>query len=534
MPYYNNWNDLNLMFGPKLPQELETLGIAFIAAPNLRPDSAIGALSAVRYARENYDHRETGLTIYQEGEAGKTLDLSFAIPAIAAFSNPQSLGLFNSTLSMVMDGSDYSFPVLDSAVKVAGVNISMAGTWCPLIQPGVVWRYPYTVTTSGIEPSGSWLRTAFDTSKDHVLILVYAVPEYAYGPTSSGGLTFPPSPSVYKQMRETVVVVDPNKLGYEGDIDILTKVTVNGTVKFTGSYTGVESSTYLKGIDKLTKRIGLLSSLAPDDEVTIEYLSYNQFYIYSGFRDASGNWWPFDANPEYGHVIGDDQSQTLRLSSDALLKQVTLYAIPTAAIEVSYTPNTDPYSSSLGSLALTCKRAIDYGETHFVRHIISSEPTELIDARDGNTVINTWGYATFGRNYYDEQNTTGGDIFNTTVPSMIPLGRFVLGAPAAEGSVSVADIRQRGGGVPLDFPMVAVDSQESGLDKLRGFLELGIWESKAIKEGGVVEIQIDKSLLKTDENDTDPTKFLATEIEEIVKKNISPGIDFEIKYVENL
>jgi hypothetical protein len=32
--------------------------------------------------------------------------------------------------------------------------------------------------------------------------------------------------------------------------------------------------------------------------------------------------------------------------------------------------------------------------------------------------------------------------------------------------------------------MTAVETQQDGLDKLRGFFDLGIWEGKAIKEGG--------------------------------------------------
>jgi hypothetical protein len=416
------------------------------------------------------------------------------------------------------------------------MRITPADTWYPIVQPGIVWRSNYVLATSGIEPSGSWIRQAIpDDGVDHNLILIYAIPETLYTSTTSGNLnlSFPPSQAKYKTMKEIGTAISPHKIAYEGSIDVLQSIKVNGVVRFSGSFTAIESDTYIRKLDKTVKQIDVKIPLSPDDLIELQYLSYGDFYVYSGFKDRYGSWWPFDANPEYGHIIGDDQDSVYRLSSDALLKQVTLYAIPSAIIEYSFQENSST-SSTIGTLKLTAYRAIDYGETHYVRHIISSEPVELIDSRDEGTVINTWGHAIFGRNFYDEKSQFGGDIFNLVVPSMIPLGRFVLGAPAAVNSVAVADIRERGGGVPLDFPMVAVDSQEDGLDKLRGFLDLGIWEGKAIKEGGVVEILIDRTILKTDPDDTDPNTFLASEIQEIVRNNVPPGIDFVIRYVENL
>lgn len=526
---------MNFFFGPKLPIEFEHIGLAFIAAPTLRPDTSIGSLSAVRYAQQNYDHVEV-TNIFQEGVSLAKLDVMYFSPQSSGLSGTLN-GLVSTQGRVTLEDNSWGPTILNSAIKVAGMRVTQAETWYPIIKSGVVWRPGYVLAASGIEPSGSWLKRALDPNsnitEDKKLILVYSIPEVLYNITSSGSLSFPSSGAKYISLTENVLPINPHVIGYDGDIHILKSIKVNDNIIFQGTYTGVEVSSSISFLDRDAKQIGLRSALAPDDQVIITYLSYNDFYIYSGFRDYLGNWWPFDANPEYGHVIGNEETAILDLSSDALLRQVTLYAIPSAAIEYKYTENPDG-SPTLGTLELTAHRAINYGETHFVRHLISSEPIEFIDSRSDGTIINTWGHAVFGRNFYDEETSYGGDVFNLKVPSMIPLGRFVMGAPASLNSVSMADIRQRGGGVPEDFPMVAVESQENGLDKLRGFYDLGIWEGKAVKEGGVVIVKINQSLLKTDPEDTDPTTFLASEIYDIVKSNVPPGVLFEIQYVENV
>jgi hypothetical protein len=125
-------------------------------------------------------------------------------------------------------------------------------------------------------------------------------------------------------------------------------------------------------------------------------------------------------------------------------------------------------------------------------------------------------------NHYDEGVYFPDDVFDPNRPSSMPLGRIVLAAPVASNSVSIADIRQRGGGVPEEFPMSAVNAEEDGLDRLRMHWDMGIWEGKAIKEGGVIEIRIDPSVLDT---------FTTAEIERRVQSEIPPGVDYEIKYV---
>jgi hypothetical protein len=522
-------NELNLMFGPKMPQELESVGLAFIAAPTLSPDSAIAALSAERYAKENYSHLAQNI-MFREGEAGKQLKLDIEIPPISGFTNPTGLGSYSISTSVDLSSTDWMMETLNTAIRVAGMHISKAGTWCPIVKPGTVYR-PYKIVRSR-EPEDSWLLSVLNgDEEDAEVLLVYSVPEYRYGiENTTTSIKFPPNSARFKTVREVGFSNGPHKIGYSGDLYQLLEVKINGVVQFSGTYTGVEEDTYLRGIDFTVKLIDVSKALGPEDLIELKYLSYADYHVYTGYRDASGTWFPFDANPEFGHIIGDPTTRLYRNSAEVLLEQITLYALPTAAIKLIYTSESS--STYVGHLKLRFYRASAYGETHFVRHIVSSETTEEISARDGGTVINTWGYALFGRNFYDEQNVDGGDIFDSKIPSMLPLGRFVLAAPASVRSVSVADIRQRGGGVPLDFPMIGVETQENGLDKLRSFLDMGIWEGKAIKEGGVIEIEIDRSLLKTDEDDPDPNTFLSSEIYELVKKQVPPGIDFEIRFIE--
>lgn len=541
-------NELNIMFGPRIPDDLDAVGLAFVAAPEMRPDFAVASLSAQRYVQNNFDHLEEDIALLsevlfipQETIEGKTLTVGVGKAPITGLTNPNAYGddaWLSSQISLSEE--NWRFQIPHEAIEVLGINISKANSWRPIIKPGVVWR-PYILQVGATEPGSaiSWIRRAIPEPSDgqpQYIILIYAVPEHRYGTeVTTLNLPFPPNPARFKVLKEIGQATAPNKISYDGIIHSITEITINGTSRFSGTYTGVEDDDYIKAIDFSLKTIDVSRELLPDDIIEITYNSYADFYNYSGFRSYNASsliqtWYPFDANPEYGHVIGNDTDENIVNSSIALLNKVTLYAIPSAIMVPTFVEDTvDP--DRIGTLTLTFHRGVDFNETHFVRHMVSpGDITEKIITRSGGAVANTWGFATLGLNYYDEQVILGGDRFSNRFPYMIPLGRFVLGAPAAVESVSNADIRIRGGGVPSEYPDIAVDSTSGGIDTLKGFLDLGIWEGKAIKDGGVVEIKIDPSKLTTDENNTDPTKFLASEIEEIVKGMVPPGIDYEIVY----
>ena len=272
-------NQLNLIFGPKLPEELETVGLAFIAAPSMRPDSAIGTLSAVRYAKENYDHIEDSLPIFTDGIPNTSIQVRFESSVLASAFSSVATGGTNLVDNQFLNSSSWTIKTLNTAIKVIGLHVSQADTWYPIVHPGCVWRFPYTLSASGIEPSGSWLRKAIpNDGQDHKLILIYACPEHTYNQTTSAlGLAFPPNQAKYVQMKEIATVIEPHKVSYNGKIDVLTQIKVNGTVKFSGSVDEYVSDNYLRGIDRTLKELTIKPALAPTDRVELTYYSYNDY-----------------------------------------------------------------------------------------------------------------------------------------------------------------------------------------------------------------------------------------------------------------
>ena len=293
-------NQIQLFFGPTMPLEFESVGLSFMTAPTLSSNSAIGSLSAARYVSQNYDHIEPQLGVFNTGAPGSVLDITYNCPPIGAFPNPNSLGLTSTQSNIVLVDQNWGPQILNNSLLVSGIKTTQAGTWCPVIQPGLVWREGYLLASSGIEPSGSWLRRAIpDDGNDYYLTLIYSVPEMLYPPTQDGyfGLTFPPPYARFQTIKETGNPVSPQTISYQGNLDVLLQVVVNGVTTFASTYTGVEDYAYLSFLNKNLKQIGITSSLNPNDLVELTYLSYDDFYVYSGFRDVNNNWWPFDANP---------------------------------------------------------------------------------------------------------------------------------------------------------------------------------------------------------------------------------------------
>jgi len=75
---------------------------------------------------------------------------------------------------------------------------------------------------------------------------------------------------------------------FEGEISTLTKITVNGVVKFSGTYVN-EDSTTIKEVNNTLKYVDVNFTLAPDDVLYIEYTTYAQSYLYLGYRNGYNN-----------------------------------------------------------------------------------------------------------------------------------------------------------------------------------------------------------------------------------------------------
>lgn len=522
--------ELTVIFGPTMPAQLDAVGLAFVSAPVLKHDSAVALLSAERYVKENYPHIRRFPLATQSTTASSFLNAQYVPTSVLGLYPNAGEGF--GVQGVIPNETNFELKALHSPIGVQGLYLSRAGSWMPIVKPGCVWRYHIvkqeefdegTVFDSSGAPLSnqvasqkSWLCRSGLKPGDEV-ILIYTVPEHRYGPLSTSTSTsFPGSHPKMRQVVEMGFMVSPNKISYRTPIKVLTRITVNGVVKYQGSFDNAQTDNFVRNIDHDLQQIELRQSLSPDDLIELRFLSLTDFYHYSGFRLMPNDvWYPFDANPEYGHYIGDQETGTLRQSSECLLEQVTLYCIPSAYIKITY--------GTVGentSVNLTFVSAFSWQESFFVRHIVG-QTEEDIQTRQQDGPTNTWGHAVLGRNFYDEAAAYADDVYSLSVPSMMPLGKIVMAAPASVNSVQIGDIRERGGGVPEDFPLMALNTNASGLDFLRSFLDLGIWEGSAVKEGGVLEVHIDSSLLNT---------FSADWIYSMVQNHMKPGIDFEIIY----
>lgn len=524
-------NQLELFFSPNIPDTLRTVPLAFVTAPTLQRDLAVAVLSAQRYVRENYPH---------------VRDLQLPIPVVPAsgqihaiyngFNSPAGeAGLNAWTFSdTVPDFSNYALKALCSPITVEGLYLSEAGSWLPQIKPGLLWRR-YNVreqefnTGTTVGPTGtlsipasaqnSWLARSGLLPGDSVLLL-YAVPERGYGTVSANparGLLG--THALTRRIQEQGTVVASNKIKVQSEVLGVYSIVVNGTERYSGQYYGEPDNATIASLDTQMRTITVRESLPPDARVVVEFCTPADRYIYRGYRDWQNAWYTFDANPEYGHAIRNPITGEYMDASLCLAQQVTLYTLPTAYVKVNST-----LVDNQVSVTLTFESAFKWGETHFVRHTVG-ESEEDIQVRLLDGPINTWGYAVCGRNYFDEPVGLTDDVFSDTIPSMIPLAKLVLTAPAALDTVAKADVRRRGGGVPHDYPFSAVTTNASGLDLLRSYYDLGTWNGAAVSQGGVVEIQINSSEL---------LNFTHDEIVRAVQMLLTPGVDYEIVYKDDV
>ena len=521
-------NNLTLFFGPSIPDDLDTVGLAFIAAPQLTRDTAVAVLAADRYVAANYAHLDS-LNLYTATSAVSGLltfnfsgtDMSLLIAPGGGFSHTRTFSLKSE--------ERLTFNALSSPIRLQGLYTSPADSWQPIIEGGVVWRSHVVdnkeaLSSLAIASSGqpSWLIRSGLRPGDEVY-LIYTLPEVKYGQrTTYTGQVFPGSGTHYNLTYEIATIAAPNQLKFVGDLVAIRQIVLNGVVKAgPGVIDGVSTtSSFIKEINRPLKLITLNQDLSPDDFVVLEYYSFSNSYIYSGYRDFTDTWYTLNCNPEYGHVSATPALG--RINSSNLLQQAaTIYMIPTAYLKIE--KNSVP---SANYIEINCSfvTAYNWGETHFVRHI-EGLTNEAVTSRQQDGPSNTWGHAVFGRNYYDENPSLSSDIFSDRLPSMLPLGKIILAAPAASKAVSIADIRQRGGGIPEDFPFEAINTNSDGLDTLRAYLDCGIWQGAAIKEGGILEVLIDTSVLDN---------FTADEVYRIVSSQVSPGIDLVITYQDSV
>jgi len=516
-------NQLNLRFGPAPQNKGQAVGIAFVASSMMQPDLSVSAFDTYKFAKENAPQLRD--YIFHPNSFSTEFKLRHVYGGTSLFSQvpPASGGwsIYDSSKTVDLTDNNYSLPFVNSPIKSLGIRQTRSSSWGLEVTSGVIFR-SYTIPS--YEQSDAWfLSDALSGILEvgSTCVLVYTVPECFYGTLEdSVEGVYPGSGFKLRAVVETAHAAGPNRITFSDSLHSLKRITVNGIDKYTGNFTEDSSATgVIKEVNRASKYIDVRFSLAPGDEIELEYTIFAQKFTYLGYRDRNNVYYPFDANPEYGHVIGDSRYGAIRSSADCLLEQVTVYAIPSAV---------GVYSIVKGSpdeIVLTFYSAYDYGETHFIRHCVG-ENIEDIVPRVSEGPSNTYGFSVFGRNYYDEAGVPKRDIFSTRYPSMLPLSRVLLKAPASVNSIKVADARIRGGGIPEDFDFDLLVSEPNALNTLRGYFDLGNWDGKAAQVGGAITIRVNKSVLVAEGG-----KYTVEDVKEIVENRIPPGVYYKLEFV---
>ena len=525
--------NLNYYFGPSIPN-IPNVPVSFITSTPLSVPNTLSVFSSDRYCPENYSFLNNNLTVIKDIPSGKKLHVKWSSSSLGTSNTIFPSGVTLDSLNLVGDilptGDTWGPVVLNDSISVKYVLQTEAGSWLPVIKQGVVWRkFKYNANLTG-DPC--WINN-INLVDGEDCILIYSVPEVMYQPRQYvTDTTFPNTTyqSVSTKRTEVCSVVQDQTISYLGYIQGIYEIKINNTSVFSNGTPVVISAVSIVDSNDLDQRTIKLKGieLFPEDLVTITYATPNDNYVYSGFQTPAITWKCLDLNPEFGHWCQDYNSGTYIDTKQALLQMVNIFAAPTAIVryQINYRDNTDPVFADIDFKVYS---AFDLGETHFIRHLLSSERSEIIPSREGAGSHSTYGTAVLGRNYYDEFNSNVSDTYSTRVPSMLPIAKFTSTLSQDSANLQTWDIRRRGGGIPDNFNFDSIATQQDGLDTLRSYFDLGIWEGNIIQKGGSVTIQIDPSILKTT-TDSNPNTFLASEIDEIVSKNILVGLSYEIIY----
>jgi hypothetical protein len=522
-------NSNYIWYGPTIPQNNKTFPIAYSAVKPPTPSDWISSFFTERYVIQNapgiytFTHQPSSLSV-----KSATASYSFEGASLPE-SGASKAGSFSGVSNFIkVSNGNLVFNVLNDPISISGVKILPGGAFSPVISKGIVWRF-HTVTAN--EPPHSWLIRSGLKEGDDVL-LGYTVPETHYRT-----LTAPPTSSVLlgdntaslATETESVAVLDSITLKYSGDLEYLKSITVNNNILFEDFLAVDQSNNWVKSINPKNKTITLNKAVDQESDVDIQYLTLPDKYTYTGFRglDPGGNiiWYPCDLNPTYGRVIKDYLTGVDYPSSVALLNQVLLYLVPSCYLKLSFSQ----VSEGVLDGSLTFESAFNYGETHFVRHHVG-EIKEVFDedlGQETDSFFNYWGVTPFNQAQYDEQGQAyiKDDIFSTFLPSMMPLVKFSLTGPDPQKVINLVDIRRKGGGLPEQFSQSTLNQHSSGLDYLRSFYDISIWEGDATIEGGHVTIQILNTVLN---------EFSKEQVEQMVKLHLPPGVSYSILYVESV
>lgn len=518
-----------LYFGPSIPDPIHSIPISFVVGPKATPETSLAVFSTERYVAQNYSN------LYTYSYAPSSLDVvsaaaSFDYAGTTVNGMYGTIGAIHGKVApLAVLNSTIQFKWLNSPITLQGVRKLDSGAFVVNVSAGTVWRF-YRVSAN--EPVWSWLSKAGLVAGDEVF-LGYTVPEsrYALGTTAAptGDALYGNTSVRLRSFTEVVTPSSPTTISYHGDLESLTRIDVGGVRIFDGRFFNEIADPTIESIDTTAKVIKLRRSFDPDARVQLTYLTYADYYEYHGFRGYDPNgiprWYCCDLNPEHGHIIDDPTNQVSIPTATALLKQVLIYLVPTCFMKLSFTVG----ASSNFTGTFTFDSAYNYGETHFVRHYIG-ETNEIFDESLGilpSTFYNYWGVTPLNQAEYDDlgSGALNDDVFASFLPSLMPLGKIMLTGPNGVRTVNRSDVRERGGGVPDPYSATGLSTAGTGIDMLRGFYDLGIWAGKLRQDGGVVEIQIAKTVLNT---------YTREEVEDVVQMNVPPGVHVALKFVDSV
>lgn len=508
-----------LWYSSLLPKGVKHIPLSFCVPPKIIPDNSLAVLSTERYVTQNqsqvyeYPYAPTGLTI-------KEAYANIVSPGHTI--NSITEGSFNTSQgSLPIEDGKVIFKWLNSPIRLKGVEKTESGHFFSRISGGMIWRFH---VVSELEPEFSWLIKAGLVPGDEVF-LGYSVPEVFY---NSSAISDPANTETSKLTTEyeTVYPTSPTEIKYSQDLEILSSIFINGVETTINLLVG-ESSNLIREIDPISKTIKFKRSFSPDTKVTLKYKTYSEDYVYKGFRfvDEFNNskWCTCDLSPVAGHHLYDQTADTLKNSSDALTEQVLIYLIPVCFCKLDFT-NSGPADATILNGSLRFDTAFNYDESHFVRHYVG-QTNEVFDASLGldENFYNYWGITPFGKASFDEPGSGAfvEDIFSSFLPSMIPVGKILLSGAGASKSVSVLDLRPRGGGLPESFSIT--DARSRGKEyEIPNLWDMGNWPGKLKFTGGSVTIQIPKEVLDN---------YNEQEVEDICKFYVSPGTMYNVEYV---
>jgi len=446
------------------------------------------------------------------------VDFTFTDSALASVTSAQT-GKLTST------SEDLSLNFNTKKVKPRGIEILPGNTWGARVENGFLVD-SYIVTGDETSSSYSWVSLLIDDElggdikAEDTLIFLYTLPESYFKTNTTIADTKYPGASRASKESEVVNIVDFETIKYSGDLRLLTKIKINNTDYYTGTYSDTPTTEVLS-LDYKNKIIKIGRKISPKDVVVIEYYSHPQNITYSGFGSGS-SWYGFDCNPEYSHKIKDLWGTYN--TADILDKQIALYLEPSSVLRVRFTAYTDIIGDTVGAVDVKAWSCFDTRVAtgasyckYCLKHKVYDAGVEFTLGRNNFNSANSWGFATLGVNYYDEN--TSSFTFDVDLPYCLPIGKIMLSTISGiESTLIRAD--NYGGGIEIPDDEDPIPDSDNLM--LKSLFNVGTWGGGSYNLGGEILVKISSTVLNT---------CTEEEVYELVRRHIPPDVVFTIKYI---